>query len=52
MAVIVKTRYPEELKNQIRKSIEDQDIITWICDSDGDFTSSEILWKNRAWFRA
>lgn len=51
MAVIVKTRYPEELKNQIQKGIGSQEIPTWLCDSDGDFTSSEILWKNHAWLR-
>lgn len=51
MAIIVKTRYPEELKNQIQKGIESQEITTWLCDSDGDFTSSEIHWKNHAWFR-
>lgn len=51
MAVIVKTRYPEELKNQICKGIENQEIASWLCDSDGDFTSSELLWKNHAWFR-
>lgn len=51
MAVIVKTRYPEELKEQICKGIDSLEIISWQRDSDGDFTSSEILWKNHAWFR-
>lgn len=52
MAIIVKTRYPEELINQIREGIESREIASWLCDSDGDFTSSEIFWKNHAWFRS
>ncbi len=51
MAIIVKTRYSEELKAQIRKGIDNQEITSWLCDSDGDFTNTEIFWKNHAWFR-
>lgn len=50
MALIVKTRYPEELVTQIRKRIDSQEIDSWLYDADGDFTSSS-LWENHAWFR-
>lgn len=51
MAIIVHTRYPDELRNQIRSGIDSQEINTWQYDADGDFTSMTVLWKNRAWFR-
>ena len=51
MAIIVNTRYPEELVNQIKRKIDIQEVDTWVYDTDGDFTSSALLWKNHAWFR-
>lgn len=51
MAVIVKTRYPEDFINQVKKRIDDQEIDTWQYDDDGDFTHTALQWKNHAWFR-
>lgn len=52
MAIIIKTRYPHVLIDQIKRGIDNKEIETWCCDSDGDFTHSAPQWANRAWFRA
>lgn len=51
MAIIVETRYPENLVDQIKESIDNQEIDTWQYDNDGDFTHTASQWVNHAWFR-
>ncbi len=48
MAIIISTRVPNTIVNNIRKRIDDELIDTWSYDEDGDFTHIG-QWKNRAW---
>lgn len=50
MAIIVSTRNPNTIVNNIRKRIDEEMIDTWIYDDDGDFTHTG-QWKNKAWMR-
>lgn len=38
MAIIIKAKYPDRLIFKIKKAIVANEIDTWICDDDGDFT--------------
>jgi hypothetical protein len=51
MAVIVRTENPRELLAAIKKSIDDNDIVTWDYDIDGDFSHTAEQWRRQAWFR-
>ncbi|MCR5152560.1 MAG: hypothetical protein K6A98_05340 [Prevotella sp.] len=51
MAIFVTTGNPESLLNDIRDSIEKQNVQTWSVDVQGDFTHVS-QWKEKAWFRA
>lgn len=52
MAVNVLGSEPQELLTAIRKAIRAGSIVTWLVDSDGDFTHAPEQWKHKAWFRA
>jgi hypothetical protein len=51
MAVRAQSSNPQLLLNQIKASIRNGSIQTWILDKDGDLTHSPQQWKNQAWFR-
>ncbi len=51
MAVIVSTSNPTDLLNAIRTAIEEDEIVTWSYDSDGDFTHTPDQWAFKAWLR-
>lgn len=51
MAVFVSTDKASELLSEIKKAIDDHDVVTWEYDSEGDFTHVPEQWKGRAWLR-
>lgn len=51
MAILVYTRNPAGLLQQIKHDINQRKIVTWSCDTDGDFTHNVDQWRNKAWFR-
>jgi len=51
MAVRVICNDPQGLLNEIKTSIRNRTIETWLVDSDGDFTHTPNQWQNQAWFR-
>lgn len=51
MAVYFYTQSPDKLLATFKKAIKDGHVITWSCDSDGDFTHTTEQWKNKAWLR-
>jgi len=51
MAVHFITGTPSTLLASFKKAISDKQIVTWSCDSAGDFTHATDQWKNLAWFR-
>lgn len=51
MALIIRTDSPEQLREGFTKAIRELDIVTWVVDSDGDFTIKRELWRNHAWMR-
>lgn len=51
MAIVIKTSNPAGLLAAIRKGIDDESIVTWSYDADGDFTHTPDQWKNKAWLR-
>lgn len=51
MAVIIKTHNPEQLRDNFTNAIRELKIVTWVVDSDGDFTIKRELWRNHAWMR-
>lgn len=50
MAVFIKVKDPKGLLDDIKSAVENGEIQTWVCDSDGDFTLSDEDLKNEAWF--
>jgi hypothetical protein len=52
MAIRVFCDKPRTLLADIKAAIENEEVITWKVDSDGDFTHTPEQWRNRAWFRA
>jgi hypothetical protein len=51
MAVYFKTNDPQKLLSSFKDKIKAGNIVTWSCDSDGDFTHAVPQWKNLAWLR-
>jgi hypothetical protein len=51
MAIYFKTDSPQQLLSSFKKAIADKDVVTWSCDSDGDFTHATEQWKRLAWLR-
>jgi hypothetical protein len=51
MAVTVFCNDPQGLLSEIRSSIRDRSIETWLVDGDGDLTHAPTQWQNQAWFR-
>jgi len=51
MAIIIKTKSPQDLLTAIKKEIDEGKIVTWSYDSDGDFTHSTKQWNANAWLR-
>ena len=51
MSLIFKAAQPKTLLDAIKKEINSEKIVTWSCDSDGDFTHTPEQWKNKAWLR-
>jgi len=49
MAIVVYTRSPRTLLDAIYKAIDDQRIVTWSYDKDGDFTHTRDQWREKAW---
>ncbi|MFR3216426.1 MAG: hypothetical protein ACLTWE_08050 [Dysgonomonas mossii] len=47
----ITTTKPETLLENIKKEIKENDIKTWGCDSDGDFTHTADQWDKAAWLR-
>lgn len=52
MAIHIKTNNPEKLLKEIKRKIDENTIVTWSYDDDGDFTHTPDQWKDKAWFRA
>lgn len=50
MAIIIQTKKPHEFVEKLKNLVQGGEITTWICDSDGDFTLSNEMWKDKAWF--
>lgn len=50
MAIFIKVSNPQDLLNDIRRSIDNGYIKEWSCDGDGDFTSTKEGIQNEAWF--
>jgi hypothetical protein len=51
MALTIKTDNPTGLLAAIKKGIDNNEIITWSYDDDGDFTHTPEQWKKKAWLR-
>jgi hypothetical protein len=51
MAVIVYTSSPPALLEEIRAAIDENHVVTWTYDSDGDFTHATQQWRYLAWLR-
>lgn len=51
MAIYVTTEHPNLLKSLIKEKIENEEIVTWVYDSDGDFTHAAAQWARHAWLR-
>lgn len=51
MALHFETANPRALLDRLRKAIDDEAIVTWSYDHDGDFTHTEGQWSKKAWLR-
>ncbi len=51
MSVQIITNSPSSLLTAFKKAMIEKRIVTWSCDSQGDFTHETNQWKNLAWFR-
>jgi hypothetical protein len=51
MAINFETTDPQKLLATFKAAIKQGHIVTWSCDSDGDFTHTLDQWKNQAWMR-
>ncbi|MEO8583314.1 MAG: hypothetical protein ABI415_05930 [Flavitalea sp.] len=49
MAIFIKTTDPQALLAAIYKAIDNDKIVTWAYDKEGDFTHMTDQWKNLAW---
>lgn len=50
MAIFIKVSNPEDFLKDIKLSINNGCINEWVCDMDGDFTSTIENLQNEAWF--
>lgn len=51
MAILVETRYPHLLVQEIKEKINNGGIDTWSYDKEGDFTHAPDQWIYHAWIR-
>ena len=51
MAIHIKTTTPKRLLAAYKKAIDDNHVVTWSYDTDGDFTHCVDQWIRRAWLR-
>lgn len=51
MAIYFKTKTPKKLLAAYKKAIDDEHVVTWGYDSDGDFTHTAEQWRKKAWLR-
>lgn len=51
MAVYFLTPDPKALLATFKKKIDEEAIVTWSYDSDGDFTHTTEQWSKKAWLR-
>ncbi len=51
MSLTFNTPNPKALLAAFKRGIDDKHIVTWSCDTDGDFTHTPEQWKNKAWLR-
>lgn len=51
MALVFFTKYPNSLLADFKKKIDEDHIVTWSYDEDGDFTHTPDQWVGRAWLR-
>ena len=45
------TSTPTKLLTTFKEKIDDEEIVTWSYDGDGDFTHNVDQWRNKAWLR-
>lgn len=50
MAIIIRTRHPRELREQLIERIFRNIITTWIIDEENDITINNPRWRFKAWF--
>jgi hypothetical protein len=51
MSIHLMTATPNKLLADFKKKIDEQSIVTWSYDGDGDFTHDVDQWRNKAWLR-
>jgi hypothetical protein len=51
MAINFETTDSQKLLSSFKDGIRQGHIVTWSCDTDGDFTHTTEQWKNQAWMR-
>lgn len=51
MAIIIKTKHPNNLLNLFKTYVLTRNIITWQVDGEGDFTIANPKWTYMAWMR-
>lgn len=51
MAIYLTTPDPRKLLTDFKNKIQQGHIVTWSCDTDGDFTHTPAQWANKAWLR-
>lgn len=52
MAIIIETSEPRALNKKIFDLISNRYVRTWLVDEEGDYTSANSLWQEKAWLRA
>lgn len=51
MAIIIKTKNPNQLLQSLNDAIENREILTWMVDDDGDYTITRDQWQYHAWMK-
>lgn len=51
MAIIIKTKNPDQLLQSLNDAIENREILTWMVDDDGDYTITRDQWQYHAWMK-
>jgi hypothetical protein len=51
MSINFDTTNPSNLLAVFKKAINDGHVVTWACDSDGDFTHTPSQWNKKAYLR-